>query len=76
MNTYEIITSLRNLNLLNQSICKGVISQIYMDYINIYEKYLAKRKAGVGKMQAYCDLSEDFSVSETTIRNIIKKMQA
>lgn len=75
MNVYENIKKLQNTNLLNISISNGLISQIYLDYLKIYEDYIVLREKGLNKMQCYCILSEEYYISETTIRKIVKLLQ-
>jgi len=75
MSVNETLKKLEQTNLLSCSIKCGIISPIYLDYIKIKKSYDVLIKKGFSKMQAYSNLSEDFSVSETTIRKIIKLLQ-
>lgn len=75
MTVYENINKLQKNNLLKASIKNGIISPIYIDYIKIYEDYLIERKQGINKMQCYCNASEKYYISETTVRKIVKLMQ-
>jgi len=72
---YETLIKLQNANLLNECIHNGLISFIYLDYLRIYKEYSILRSFGKNKMDCYFELSEQYSVSETTIRKIIKLLQ-
>lgn len=75
MNIYETLIKLQTNNLLKDCIDKGLISLIYLDYMKIYNEYKLLRTLNKSKMECYTDLSEQYSVSETTIRKIIKLLQ-
>lgn len=75
MNIYETLIKLKECNLLDVCIKKGLISLIYLDYMKIYKEYTILKSFGKSKMDCYCELSDNYSVSETTIRKIIKLLQ-
>ena len=72
MTVYENLIRLKQTKLLVCTIKNGILSPIYLDYLKIYEDYLKMRAHNVSKMQAYTNISEDYSVSETTVRKIIR----
>jgi hypothetical protein len=72
MTVYENLIRLKQTKLLVCTIKNGILSPIYLDYLKIYEDYLKMRSHNVSKMQAYTNISEDYSVSETTVRKIIR----
>jgi hypothetical protein len=75
MNIYETLIKLKENNLLKVCIHNGLISYIYLDYLKIFEEYKDLKKQGFNKMDCYFQLSDKYSVSETTIRKIIKLLQ-
>lgn len=76
MTVYENLKRLEQIDLLKSSIRNGLISPIYLDYVNVFEKYKRQRLVSIPKMQIYSDLSHEYSVSETTIRKIVRLMQS
>ena len=72
MTVYENLIRLKQTKLLVCTIKNGILSPIYLDYLKIYEDYLKMRSHNISKMQAYTNISEDYSVSETTVRKIIR----
>lgn len=72
MTVYENLIRLKQAKLLVCTIKNGILSPIYLDYLKIYEDFLRMRSKNICKMQAYTNLSEEYLVSETTIRKIIR----
>ena len=75
VNTYEIITIANESGLLNLLVQKGIVPITFMDYKSIYDSYMVHRKSK-GKMQSYEDCAFDCSVSEKTVRLVVKKMES
>lgn len=72
MTVYETIKALKATGLFKESIKNGLISSIYIDYCSVFQEYIQLMESGNKKMDAYFILSESHSVSESTIRNIIR----
>ena len=53
----------------------GIIPINIWDWVVMYEYYLEERKVN-GKMQSYQNTAEQYRVSETTIRNLVKWMES
>lgn len=73
MTTYELITSLSDD--MRKRMIKGRLlpSSIERD-LYLYELYNGALRDGMGKMEAYCFVSQKCFVSEPNLRKIIRKM--
>ena len=70
-NRYCVLKEMDDLTKL-VSLC--IVSISIMDWIVIYEYYLLERKT-LGKMQSYCNTSENYKMSESQVRNIVYWME-
>tara|TARA_R110002167_G_scaffold81296_2_gene222674 strand:+ start:10827 stop:11057 length:231 start_codon:yes stop_codon:yes gene_type:complete len=75
VNTFEILNSLDDAEILPMLVRKGIVPITFLDYRNIYEKYLEYRKKN-GKMQSYESTATDCNVSEVTVRIVVKRMES
>jgi len=53
----------------------GIIPISIWDWVVMYEYYLEERKVNA-KMQSYQNTAEQYRVTETTIRNLVKWMES
>ena len=53
----------------------GIIPISIWDWLVMYEYYLEERKVNA-KMQSYQNTAEQYRVTETTIRNLVKWMES
>jgi len=74
MVTYEYLKQIENDSLFVMLLQKGLISLSILDRKCYYEKYLQELKK-VEKAQAIYNASEEFKVSEMTIRRAINFME-
>lgn len=74
MTTYTILKQLESFNLLDLSIRNGIISSVYLDYMEIYEMFLNLREKGEYKMQCYYFISSHFCISVDNVRKIVARM--
>lgn len=76
MTTYENIQELKSKGLLKQSIDNGIISPVYLDYVDIYESFLKLRESGEYKMQCYYAIAMDFCISVDNVRKVVARMKS
>lgn len=76
MNTYETLKQLEQIGQLKTCLTKGIISTVYLDYMDVYEAYLKLQEKGEYKMQCYQIVAMDFCISERNVRNIVSRMQS
>lgn len=73
MTTYELVTSLSG-EMRERMITARLLSSSVERDIYLYELYLGALRGGMGKMEAYCYVSQKCFVSEPNLRKIIRKM--
>jgi DNA-directed RNA polymerase specialized sigma54-like protein len=71
---YELILKMEKHGEYLQAIRRGIMPIVVMDYRLYYEKYIQERK-GVSKMQAITNVSEEYGVSESTVKRAVRFMK-
>lgn len=75
-NTYQLICEMLNTNgIFTRAIQRGLISYHLLEQKQVYEKYLCYRKDGNDKMLSYEFTASDCMISQTHVRNIVKRME-
>jgi hypothetical protein len=75
VSTYEILNYLKDSGCLNILVKKGIVPITFLDYQHIYNFYL-KHRENYNKMQAYAVTADDCNVSDSSVRVIVRKMEA
>lgn len=73
MSKYTQLKEIQKTGVLRKLISVGFINANLWDRLLIYEYYLSE---GVEKMQAYCNTSENFNISERTVQRIVEWMES
>jgi hypothetical protein len=72
---FDFINQLKEDNVFDQLIKRGLISVSYENYHYIYSYYLSCLKKSKTKLQAINETSEKFNISERGVYVIINKMK-
>lgn len=75
MTTYDILNSMEKSGVLTLLVQKGIVPITFLDYKVIYSKYLQHRRTKK-KMESYEGTAIDCSVSEKTVRLVVKAMES